>query len=41
VKIGEKDRRHKNSIHISSDGNRRCTTHKFHHVSHGKYDQER
>ena len=40
-RIGESGQCHKNSNHISSDGNRRCTTHKFHHVSHGKYDRER
>jgi hypothetical protein len=40
-RIGENGQRHKNSNHISSDENRRCITHKFHHVSHGKYDQER
>ena len=39
--IGEKGWRHKDSNHISSDEYRHCTTHKFHLVSHGKYDQER
>ena len=39
--LEEKGRHHKNSNHISSDEYKYCTTHKFHHVSHGKYDQER
>ena len=36
-----KGRRHKNSIHISSGKHRGCATHKFHLVSHVKYDKER
>ena len=40
-RLEKKSRRHKNTNHISSDEYRCCTTHKFHHVSHGKYDQER
>ena len=41
VQIGGKGQRHKNSNHISSDKNKCCTTHKFHLVSHGEFDQER
>jgi hypothetical protein len=40
-RIGDRGRGHKNSNHISSDVNRRCITRKFHHMSHGKYNQER